>query len=92
MFLVTDADADTSSRNAKPIVIDRYRFKSDNGGYLDRKRSHIHVFDIAAKKTDTLTAGDFDDGEPAWSPDGSQIAFSSKREGADPDRFNNSDI
>ena len=92
VFLVTDADADTSSKNPKPIVIDRYRFKSDGGGYLDRKRNHIHVFDIAAKRTDTLTAGDFDDGEPVWSPDGTMIAFSSKREGADPDRSNNSDI
>jgi dipeptidyl aminopeptidase/acylaminoacyl peptidase len=93
VFLMSDADADTSaSRKPKPIVIDRYRFKTDSDGYLDRKRSHIYLFDIASKKTDTLTTGDFDEANPSWSPDGRHIAFSSKREGADPDRSNNSDI
>jgi dipeptidyl aminopeptidase/acylaminoacyl peptidase len=41
VFLVTDAPADTSDK-PKPIVIDRYAFKSDGSGYLDRQRSHIY--------------------------------------------------
>lgn len=91
VFFMTDTPADTSS--IKPIVIDRYRFKSDNSGYLDRRRDHIYLFDVAAGQLDTLTTGDVDDGGALFSPDGKWIAFSSERDaGEDADRINNSDL
>jgi dipeptidyl aminopeptidase/acylaminoacyl peptidase len=74
-----------------PHVIDRQQFKLDYVGYLDRRRTHIHVLDIAAKSLAQLTFGDYDDNEPAWSPDGSRIAFTSNRS-KDADSNYNTDI
>jgi dipeptidyl aminopeptidase/acylaminoacyl peptidase len=70
-----------------PIVIDRYYFKKDKTGYLGNQRQHLYVFDVASRHAQILTPGRYDEGWPAWSPDGKQIAFFSKR-GDDPDRSN----
>jgi dipeptidyl aminopeptidase/acylaminoacyl peptidase len=74
-----------------PIKIDRYHFKQDVEGYLQRLHTHLYVYDIATKKLDTLTSGDMDDDSPVWSPDGKTIAFVSNHTD-DPDKNENSDI
>ena len=79
-------------KTAPPIVIDRYHFKQDREGYLKRFYSHVYVFDIASKKSEQVTTGQFNDASPVWSPDGTKIAFVSTRVGPDPDRHLNSDI
>ena len=75
----------------KPIVIDRFQFKQDVDGYLGVRRQRLSLLDLATGKIRRLTTGDFNEYFPAWSPDGSRIAFVSNRE-ADPDRSYNTDL
>ena len=75
-----------------PIVVDRYHFKQDRDGYLKRLYAHLWVFDVASKKAEALTSGEFDDASPAWSPDGTRIAFVSNRSLPDPDRTEDTNI
>ena len=84
-------DEDDKDKAPKPIVVRRLYFKRDGTGYLNEYRNHIHVFDVATKKTTQVTAGPYDDDSPAWSPDGRSIAFVSNRTG-EPDSNENTDI
>jgi dipeptidyl aminopeptidase/acylaminoacyl peptidase len=93
-LVVEDADTakSDSGKTRKPVVIDRYAFKRDVEGYLGDKRSHLWLFDVATRKAEPITSGAWDDDNPVWSPDGTRIAFESKRGPGDPDRVNNGDV
>ena len=87
-----DTPKDGPARTPKPIVLDRYYFKSDSGGYLRGERNHLYLFDVAAKTAEILTPGRFDETAPAWSPDGSRIAFIRRHGDGDVDKAPNADV
>ena len=99
-FVASDEDPDDEPEKKEgwkrktppPIVIDRYHYKEDRSGYLKDLYGHIAVFDVATKQVTVITSGKTDDSSPSWSPDGTQIAFISKRGAADPDRTTNDDL
>lgn len=85
--------AEEAGTEAKPppYVIDRLQFKEDGVPYLDRSRTHLYLVRGRGGEPLQLTFGDFDDAEPAFSPDGSAIAFTSNRTD-EPDSNDNTDI
>ncbi|MCC6174855.1 MAG: S9 family peptidase [Chloroflexi bacterium] len=69
---------------APPVVreITRITSRYDGKGWLDG-RAHLFVVEREAGSPRQVTDGDWDDGQPCWSPDGRSLAFASNRR---PDR------
>lgn len=63
-----------------PMVLSELYNRFDNIGRFDGRRSHVFVLDLSrGGELTALTEGDWDDFEPVWSPDGTQIAFTADR-------------
>lgn len=85
------ANIGKKTENTPPIVIDRFYFKEDERAYLDDRRQHLFLVNLATGKAEQITSGDFDCVYPGWSPDGAFISFVAKR-GDNADRNSDFDI
>lgn len=57
-----------------PVVVTRLGYKADGVGLIRNLRRHLFVTDLQGDATQ-ITSGDYSVGGPAWSPDGSKLAF-----------------
>lgn len=75
---------DEEGEDGKPLpkvrVIDRLWYRLDGAGFIYERRAHLFLVNVAGGEPVQLTDGDWDDGDPVWSPDGKSLAFTSSRE------------
>ena len=64
----------------EPKVVTRASYRRDRQGYVDDGYTHVFVVPAEGGTPRQLTEGDYDHGDIAWMPDGSEILFSSHRE------------
>ncbi len=78
---------------SKPArVITTLKYKSNGEGFVYDRRRHIFVVPAdGSSEAKQITDGDYDDGQPSWSPDGTRLAFASARH-EDRDYDNAADI
>lgn len=59
--------------------IDRLEYMLNGAGYTYDRVGHLWLVDAASGAASRLTDGPVADGQPAWSPDGRRVAFTSNR-------------
>jgi dipeptidyl aminopeptidase/acylaminoacyl peptidase len=79
VFSALVGPSDEENDEGKPLpkvrVIDRLWYRLDGVGFIYDRRSHLFLIAATGGEPQQLTDGDWDDGDAAWSPDGTQLAF-----------------
>ena len=73
-------------------VVRNLHYAQDGRGLLKGQRSHIFTIDLSTGAAKQITDGDFDNSDPAWSPDSKSIAYVSDRTGKADDGSRNTDV
>ncbi|MFN8621087.1 MAG: S9 family peptidase [Chloroflexota bacterium] len=73
----TRAPGDPPARDVR--LIDRLQYQLNGSGFIYDREPKLWVVDVATGTPRRLTGGTAHDAAPAWSPDGTRIAFRSNR-------------
>ena len=85
LVVCADVDAERPPSDQQPTVapqvrvVKRIRYRYDTLGWRGDAHFHLFVVNLEGGTEQQLTDGDWDDLAPAWSPDGTLIAFISGR-------------